>query len=65
MVVVAVEVDGGGERSAQLFGGLSGNQGGRGRDVVEVTTSKIIVKHQVIVKIAYISIKRGINEARP
>ena len=39
-VVEGVEVDGGGDRSAQLFGGLSGNHGGRGRDVVEVTISK-------------------------
>ncbi len=39
-VVGDVEVDGGGDRSAQLFGGLSGNHGGRGRDVVEVTISK-------------------------
>ena len=38
-VVEGVEVDGGGDRSAQLFGGLSGNHGGRGRDVVEVTIS--------------------------
>ena len=53
-VVEGVEVDGGGDRSAQLFGGLSGNHGGRGRDVVEVTISKKKTIVQLLLFISYI-----------
>ena len=40
---MGADVEEEGARSAQEFGGFSGNQGGRGREVVEVVTSEKIL----------------------